>query len=381
MKREEEIRLLDELLGLRKAKSAYLDETTSQSPIANYTDPDSFNLENKALFRGLPQLIAHESELFEDGAFLKREVAGLSLLLTKDRAGTIRAFHNVCRHRGAQLVSNTKGCKHRFTCPYHAWTWDNQGHLIAVPHEVQGFPELNKSAYGLKAVHCRVSHGWIWIQIEGHDQIDLSLEPLKDDFAWLAAENLEVYEASEEEWSCNWKLLVEGGLEAYHFRVAHARTIASIFHDNLSTYQVMGNHIRSILARKSVDDLVEMPTKEWALRDHANVLYSLFPGAAFLVQSDHIVMIQFSPLAADKTRTRIVTLKPGEEDGESSQKYWSKNHSLTVETLKEDFVLAESMQSTMTSGVNDVLNFGRFEGALGRFNAIVNQQLEQAGCA
>ncbi|MEM9107234.1 MAG: SRPBCC family protein, partial [Pseudomonadota bacterium] len=197
---------------------------------------------------------------------------------------------------------------------------------------------------------------------------------------WLDLGAYDVHAADDKVWNCNWKVVVEGGLEAYHFRVAHRHTIGALFHDNLSTYRMLGKHIRSILARVTVDELVEVPRKEWKLRDHANVLYSLFPNSAWLVQSDHCVMIQFSPIAVDKTRIRCVTLRPKQDEplNEKQQKYWDKNHALTIKTLDEDFDLGEKIQAGLALGVNDNLTFGRFEGALGKFNEVVDEALGNA---
>ena len=380
MDHDTQVELLDELLGLRKQRSAYLDETVTYSDASRYLGADQFELERERIFMKRPLLLAHSSELPEEGSFLRRECFGIPILLTRDRDGGINAFYNVCRHRGARLVAADEGCRHRFTCPYHAWTWDNTGRLIAAPHKEQGFPDLDFDSYGLKRITCVEKSGWIWCILDetaSQETIEQHLAPLQSDLDWLQLDAYEVHEVSDKVWGCNWKILVEGGLEAYHFRVAHAKTIGSLFHDNLSTYQTLGEHVRSILARVSVDDLVEMPRKDWRIREHANVLYSLFPNSAWLVQFDHVVMIQFFPVSFDKTQIRCVTLRPKQQEelSEKQRAYWDKNHSLTVTTLEEDFELGEQIQAGMALGVNEQLTFGRFEGALHKFNQTVDAAL------
>ena len=370
-----QVDLLDEILGLRAEKSAYLDESVTYSAASRYLDPDRFQSEQQKLFRRHPLLVAHVCELSGEGDFLRRTVAGVPMLLTRDREGQVNAFYNVCRHRGARLVEAESGCRHRFTCPYHAWTWDNQGRLIAAPHREQGFPELAMADYGLKRIDCAEIGGWIWCQLDPDGAgIESFLAPLAADMRWLAMQDLVVHAEETRTWQFNWKIGIEGGLEAYHFRVAHAKTIGSLFHDNLSTYRAFGPHIRSILARTSVDALVEKPRAQWRLRDHANVLYNIFPSAAWLVQADHVVLLQFSPLAVDQTQIRIVTLRPAQAEAlsEKRQTYWDKNHALTCRTLAEDFELGESIQAGMALGVNEAVTFGRFEGALHRFNQQVD---------
>ena len=380
LKHETEIELIDELLGLRKAKSAYLDEKITHSPIERYTNPERFARERAEIFSKFPVLIAHVSELPEEGSFLTKSFAGIPILLTRDREGEIHSFYNVCRHRGARLVEADHGCKHRFSCPYHAWTWDNAGELIAAPHREQGFPDLDFSKYGLKRLQSAVRNGWVWITIDqtaDNIAIDNFLAPLKGDMNWLEMDNLEIHDVSEKDWNCNWKIVVEGGLEAYHFRVAHTKTIAALFHDNLSTYRVLGHHIRSVLARINVDDFVEIPRKDWNVRACSNLLYTIFPSTAWLVQSDHVVLVQFSPISASKTKIRLATLIPKQAEPltENQQNYWDKNHALTCTTLYEDFEMGEKIQAGLELGVNEQLTFGRFEGALDQFNSIVDSAL------
>ena len=140
MNRSTEIELLEELARLRRARSFHLDDAVATSPVTRYTCPERFSLERQALFRMLPAIVAHSSELVEPDSFLTRELAGLPLLLTRDGAGAVHAFLNVCRHRGNRLVNAASGCRHRFVCPYHAWTWDNRGALVIVPSNRGGHP-------------------------------------------------------------------------------------------------------------------------------------------------------------------------------------------------------------------------------------------------
>ena len=375
MQADEQIELLEELLGLRRDRAAFLDDATRRSPAGRYTDAALFAAEREKIFRATPLAVAHISELAEDGAFLRCEVAGAPIILTRDREGEIHAFYNVCRHRGARLVEADQGCRHRFTCPYHAWTWDNQGRLIGVPHQAQGFPDLDKADYGLKRVNVAVRFGWVWAQLDGEMDIDAFLAPVAADLAWLGMEDHVIHASDTQEWRANWKIIAEGGLESYHFRVAHANTVGGLFHDNLSSYQMKGPHIRSILARNTIDELVEKPRDQWAIRKHTNVLYSLFPNLSLLAQADHVAAILSSAQAVDRTSMRIITLVPKADATEDRADWWGRNHGFTLKTLKEDFEIGEAIQSGLGHGVNDALTFGRFEGALHAFNEVVSQRL------
>lgn len=375
MQREKEIALLDEVLGLRKAASAYLDAEVSASSVERYTDAERFGQERERIFLRTPVLLAHASELASDGDFLVRELAGVKVLMTRDREGAVHAFLNVCRHRGMELVPATSGCRHRFTCPYHAWTWDNRGKLIAVPHREQGFPDLDEERYGLHRVSVVERHGWIWVQVKGPMNLDGHLGEIGDDFDWAGIDGYEVHDITQAEWNGNWKIFVEGGLEAYHFRVAHAKTIAPMFHDNLSTYERIGSNIRSVLAKRSVDELVELPTEQWSIREHSNLLYTLMPGVAVLIMADHLAVVQMMPRAVDRSLIRVTTLRPKGELSASAREYWDTNHTLTYATLVEDFEIGEKIHQSFASGANRTLTFGRYEGALEAFNRAVENGL------
>ena len=134
--------------------------------------------------------------------------------------------------------------------------------------------------------------------------------------------------------------------------------------------------MRSILARRSLSELADQPESSWRLRDHAQVLYSIFPINQFLVQADHFAWVQLEPLSASSTRIRINTLAPKERlESEEDLAHWAKNHAITLETLTEDFEIGESIQAGLESGANEHLTFGRFEGALAEFNRGVESRL------
>ncbi len=380
MDRDTEIELARELIELQQSGSAFLDEQVERNPVAAYRSADQFMRERERIFKALPQPLAHSSELPQADSFIRRMLAGLPILLTRDRDGQAHAFLNVCRHRGTRLVDDERGCKQRFVCPYHAWTWNNRGELIGVPHREQGFPDLESEDFALRRVGCIERHGWLWVSAS-QDPIafDEDLQLLSREFDWFGADQLQLLHAETQTRTVNWKLLVEGGIEAYHFRVAHRHTIAPYFEDNLSSYCAFGPHLRSILARKSLPALANEPVDTWRLRDHAQVLYSVFPANQLLVQSDHVAWIRLEPLSATSTQISLNSLVPTERTHtDDDLAHWRKNHAITLTTLNEDFDIGESIQAGIESGANDHFTFGRFEGALAAFNKSVNRYVLQA---
>lgn len=379
MDRATELQLIDELLALKADGSPFLDAAVARNHVSHYTDAARFDTEREKLFARLPLIVAHSSELAEAGDFLRRELAGRSVLVTRDKTGKVNAFLNVCRHRGTRLVDEAAGCKHRFSCPYHGWTYANTGELIAAPHFDSGFTGLDKSELGLKAVSCTERFGFIWVNLAGDieamdTQMDRQFTGLAPELEALGLADMAIAHEDTHIFTANWKILVEGGIEAYHFKVAHKSTIGPHFEDNMSSYQMFGAHIRSILMRNSMARLTPETREDWRLRDHAQVLYTLFPTTSLLVQADHIAWIQSEPLAADKTQLRLATLVPRAALGKTE--HWQRNHMITKTTLDEDFAIGESIQSSLASGANDTMLFGRFEGALDAFNQAVNEMVD-----
>ena len=378
MERSTEISLLQELLTLQEKGSAFLDESVATNPVGNYYDPRRFEAECDQILRKDSRPIAHSSELAKPSAFLRRDIAGLPALLTRDSDGVAHAFLNICRHRGNLLVQETSGRKHRFTCPYHAWTFSNRGELVGVPHGEQGFPDMDRNCMGLKRLGCVERYGWIWISPASEDapDVDELLAGLAPDFKQFAAGDHCVVHSNEAIREANWKILIEGALEAYHFVVAHTGTVAKLFNDNLSTYQRFGPHLRSAISRQSLSGLHDMPTDSWRLRDHAAILYTIFPATQIVVVQDHIEMIQYEPLSATATRVRFSILAPKDRiESEEDLTHWANNQEMTWTTLDEDFSIGENIQAGLKSGANEVLTFGRFEGALAAFNENVNSRL------
>jgi len=375
-----ENRLIEEALSMVEEKRFNLVQEVGSRSNDIYSSSSRYDLEVNQLLSMQPHAVAHISEILRPFDFLTRQIAGHSLLITRNGEGQVQAFRNVCRHRGMELVGQEKGCKRRFTCPYHAWTYDVEGKLVNAPHFDEGFPQLDKGTLGLVKLPTLELGGFIWSSLSTEttaEQIKQSLALVESDLNWLNLANLEVTAETELDIHANWKLLVEGGLEAYHFKVAHRDTIAPYFNDNQSTYELLGDHIRSVLMRTSFAELATTAKPERRLRDHANLLYTLLPTSQLLVQQDHVVWIQSTPVAADRTQLRLVTLA---ENPGSRREHWNKNHAITETTLKEDFEIAEGIQRGISELHSQTFYFGRYEGALTAFNELVERYLtEQPG--
>ena len=102
-----------------------------------YHDPEFFEAEKRAFLRASPQIVCHESEIAQPGEWRKLDYLGESVIVMRGDDGEVRAFPNVCRHRGSRLVDGESGCAKVLTCPYHAWSYARDGRLVGVPHRAR----------------------------------------------------------------------------------------------------------------------------------------------------------------------------------------------------------------------------------------------------
>ena len=367
MNNDQQITLINALFTLKDKKTTQLSEQVNFSDCKRYLGEDGlFENEMNALFSKLPTPYIHQSQLTENNSFVTVQASIGSLLFTRDENGKAHAFHNVCRHRGTQLVDEESGCARRFRCPYHAWSYDNQGNLSSIPHGEQCFPSLDKTQLGLKEIPCIERYGFIWLHASSDLALDDFLQGAGADLQWLNMDDLEVFTSTKKVWRANWRIIADGGLETYHFRFAHKNTIAPFFHDNLSIVDFFGPHARMVLPRSSLESLAKKPQEKWALREHSHLTYALMPMTTFLVQHNHVEWIQATPLSPTETQITITTLYPAPKAPltDSDLNMWKLNHAITVKTLDEDFEIAQSIQKGLKSGANESFIFGRSEGAL-----------------
>ncbi|AGL17596.1 aromatic ring-hydroxylating dioxygenase subunit alpha [Actinoplanes sp. N902-109] len=198
-----------------------------------YTDPGLFAVEQERVFAAMWFCAVRGSDIADPGAFRTVQVAGESVLLTRNSAGAARAFLNVCRHRGARLCPATEGTvKRTFRCMYHAWSYDLDGTLVAAPNLVR-MPDIDRVEYGLRAVHVREWLGYVWIclaadppsfadTVEGAVVERLgSLTPLTR----YGIEDLAVGRSIRYDVRANWKLIIENFMECYHCSTIHPELV------------------------------------------------------------------------------------------------------------------------------------------------------------
>jgi phenylpropionate dioxygenase-like ring-hydroxylating dioxygenase large terminal subunit len=199
------------------------DEDAYSLPAWIYSDPEFFELEKAAVFRTSWQLVCHSSDIPRPGDFHTFEFLGESIVTLRSEDERLRSFHNVCRHRGARLLDGDKGhCGRRITCPYHAWTYGNDGRLLTVPNR-KSFPGLDPDRHGLAPVEQEIFLGFIFIRlVPGGPSVREMAAPYAHEMAAYRMEELVPQgRVTLRPRSVNWKNVADNYSDGLHITVAH----------------------------------------------------------------------------------------------------------------------------------------------------------------
>lgn len=355
--------------------------SASEVPAARYADPSHLAAERTTLFRRHPQVVALSPDLPGTGSVITRDTFDVPVVLTRDDDGVVHAFANVCAHRGAQVVPDGRDCKRRLTCPYHAWSYDLTGRLVAVPDQ-ESFPGVEVPAAGLRPLPVTEEHGVIWIlpdlDADPTAEIGTGLGAIGTDLDAFDVVGHRHWRSHRFELALNWKLVIDTFLEPYHFASLHRATVGPLFIANLCHAERFGPHVREVLPRKSLLALRDEPVDSWDLVPHSALVYVLFPNTVFVMQIDHVETWRVTPHPTDPGRS-ICDLDfyvPDVPATESSERHWEKNWKLTIDTvIDEDFAAMAGVQRGLSSGAIDTIRIGANEPALGLFHASLHEAL------
>ena len=187
-----------------------------------YNNPDLTRLELQRVLLPSWQIVCHINSIPKAGDYQTLDLGPESAIVVRDRDGSIRGFHNVCRHRGAKVLDGAGNCPATITCPYHGWTYRHDGALIGMPVR-ESFPHLERSEHGLRPLRVEIAFGFVFVCFAG--------DPPPPSQSWgHLAERLSVYHMEEmvplgpishEVWPVDWKIAMDNYLESYHVPIGH----------------------------------------------------------------------------------------------------------------------------------------------------------------
>ena len=375
MNRETELSLLDRLLDVWDAGDSALAGDESAIPVDEYRSSARFEAERGALFRPLPIIVAHASELAAPGDFITHDALGLPLVVVREANGALRAFLNVCRHRGARLADAASGHAKAFVCGYHGWSYGLDGALIHIPH-AEGFRA--DCARDLVPVPVEERAGFVWVVPTARGSIDVRgfLGPLADELDGFGMAGDVALRTAHVRRRFHWKLIIDAFLDAYHVKRLHRDSVYRFFLDNVAVTDAFGPHTRSAVARKGLGDLRASPRDAWRMHDALSLTYFLFPNTVLVFHPDWVSRITAFPLAVDETLFTHTMIVPAGTAAER-RAHWDRTWSLIHDDVfgREDLCAAEWIQSGLDSGANESFACGRFEYPIRWFHDAIDRAL------
>ena len=348
-------------MPLRKAPTDPLDGRSL--PAWTYSDPEFFALERERVFASSWQIVCHASDVPKVGDWHTLDYLGESVIVVRGSDDKLRAFTNVCRHRGSRLVDGSSGCAHKLVCPYHAWTYDLDGALSGVPDSAS-YPGLDKARHGLAPVSLEIWRGFVFVRLVGESP--------------SVAEMMAPYEALIEPYrfeelralgrvtlrprTVNWKCIGDNYSDGLHIPVAHPG-LTRLFGRSYGVEAA--GHVDRMWG-----EMQDRPSANWSERAYQRLLpaiphlpaerqrgwlyFKLWPNIAFDIYPDQIDFMQWLPVSP--TESLIREIGYAIPDANASPRWRREmraarylNWRINRQVNAEDTVLIARVQQGMTS--------------------------------
>jgi Rieske 2Fe-2S family protein len=322
------------------------DQARPGLPRTAYLSPEIFERERELVLSTQWFFAGHVSSIPNTGDYFERHIGPESLIICRDDAGGVRAFFNVCRHRGFRLVEDRdSGCARLIVCPYHKWTFQLDGKLRGVPGSRDG-QHFDFAEYGLHEAKCGVWHGWIWVCV-GDNPPDLKTYlDSQGDVAAIAkasAGGLKLAHRKIYTAEANWKSVLENETECYHCAHGHPMLAAVSNYRTLYADEYNGEFFALYEGKKTFSTDGELVSTRLApdLPDGFNA--GVFTGPMFcglVLFADHAVATIATPLSVNQTQMICEWYVSADaEEGKDYDVAWLTE--IFDQTNREDVAFAE----------------------------------------
>lgn len=305
-------------------------------PVGAYTSQEWFDREQRHIFSNTWRYAGFMEDVGEPGQYITVQAGLNNIFIVMGRDRRLRAFHNICRHRGTQLIRAVGKGQKALTCPYHDWTYDLEGNLISVPDEEREFGRLEKSCLGLKPASVDIWKSMLFVHpdpdagsiMDWFGDVDPLIGPHVPETLPEYAEARNSYEIK-----ANWKIVVENYIDVYHLSHLHSGTLKMYDHAK-AEYGFVGPHY--VFWEPPVPDYADQQDRKLAAPRVIDKGQSgawvpmLFPGIGLGAVEDGWDVFIVEPVAPDLTRitnrSRVAEASGWTFSMQSwrSAKFWSK---------------------------------------------------------
>lgn len=291
--------------------------TADTIPPLLYRSEDVHALEQERIFAKdwlCPGLAA---DVPNAGDYITFTMGDQPVFIMRGKDGVIRGFSNVCLHRMMQLLDGAGTCRNKIVCPYHAWTYDTEGHVIGAGHMGGRDPLFDKKKYRLPELRTEIWEGWIYITLNPDaPSVASLLEGLKPVVARYDMAGYIPVVQQDHVWNTNWKLLNENFMEGYHLPVAHKATVGAWFpvEDTVFPEEVFDAFTYQTFTKDENAKYGRAHPANTRLADKwrfTSVLPTIFPAHMYVLAPDHLWYLSLRPRGVGQVQVRFgVALAP-----------------------------------------------------------------------
>ncbi len=363
------------------AKAGTIDQEPEvlKVPARHYYEESRWRAEMDRVFKRMPLMLATSAELKNPGDYKSLEAVGVPVLISRGQDGDVRAFVNMCRHRGAVIQPAGRGNTKRFICPYHAWNYDGDGALVAVFKEKE-FGHVDKSCNGLIRLPVAERAGLIWVHLDPHAALDID--------TFLCGYDKVLAHFDFQDWHFfadrridgpNWKIAYDGYMDLYHLPILHKNTFGPNM-PSQALYTAWGPHQRVSSPDPRFAALEDMPESEWTDEMLMQGVWTIFPHisiASFDGGGRGVMISQLfpgdTPQSSFTVQNYLMEKRPDDATAEAAKAQFAL---LEYVVKEEDYATGLRQQRALMTGAMSHILFGRNEGGGHRFHGWVDRLIQ-----
>jgi phenylpropionate dioxygenase-like ring-hydroxylating dioxygenase large terminal subunit len=333
-----------------------------------YFSQELFELECETLFKTHWQFVCHVNEAADIGAYVTFDVAGERALVIRGHDGILRAFHNLCRHRGSRIVPDVRGvCNKAMVCPYHGWAYNLDGGLRGIANR-DTFPPMQAEKWGLKPLEMEIWNGLVFIRFQAGPQPAVAeiLARFDDEIAPYDLANMVPTDSNsmDDLLPVNWKSVRDVDNEGYHVRQAHPglhqlygngyfdEPYANATSRSVGTFNEAYGHRWSVRKYREIlpeaDNLPREQQRQW-------IYFGMFPNFVLGLYPDSVIYYQEVPQSAEQTVQRGMCYRRRDESREMKAARYLSGRIDRDTAVEDQMLMVWSCEATKSSAYDGVI--------------------------